>query len=279
MNGFILTSKSLPESPIWDKPPLYLKVWMYLLLNACYTDVGNLKRGQIMTSIPEIQEACAYHVGYRKVTPTYKEVRDVIDYLRKPYEGQNGGQTKGNMIVTTKVTHGFIATICNYEVYQDFKTYEGQDEGNTADARRATQGHNKKKEYKRNNKYIDIYSGLPDELVTALKDFEEMRKLKKSPMTDRAKELLLSNLTKLAGDDTQLKVKILNQSIANTWTNVYELKENANDDRGSNKERKGVRGSAGTGDRSVGTGKVPSWYKPLTSATALDEDAGSKDDA
>lgn len=61
--------------------------------------------------------------------------------------------------------------------------------------------------------------------------------------------------------------------------NWSRREDKANDDRGSNKERKGVRGSAGTGDRSVGTGKVPSWYKPLTSATALVEDAGSKDDA
>ena len=58
------------------------------------------------------------------------------------------------------------------------------------------------------------------------------------------------------------------------WT-----RSDRHDDRGSNAERKGVRGSAGTGDRSMGTGKVPSWYKPLTSATALVEDAGSKDDA
>lgn len=63
------------------------------------------------------------------------------------------------------------------------------------------------------------------------------------------------------------------------WKAAVRNWERNNDDRGSNKERKGVRGSAGTGDRSVGTGKVPSWYKPLTSATALVEDAGSKDDA
>ena len=63
------------------------------------------------------------------------------------------------------------------------------------------------------------------------------------------------------------------------WKAAVRNWERSNDDRGSNKERKGVRGSAGTGDRSVGTGKVPSWYKPLTSATALVEDAGSKDDA
>lgn len=159
MSGYILTSKSLPDSPIWNKPPLYLKVWMYLLVNACYSDVGNLKRGQILTSIPEIQEACTYYVGYRKVTPTYKEVRSVIDFLRNPDEGN----AKGNMIVTTKVTHGFIATICNYEVYQDPKSYEGHNEGRTKDVRRARQGQNKKNEDIKNKKEKEYISVIRDE--------------------------------------------------------------------------------------------------------------------
>lgn len=153
--GFILTSKTLVDSDIWSKPPLYLKVWMYLLINACYSDHGNLKRGQIRTSIPEIQEACSYYVGYRKITPTYKEVRNVIDYLRKPDEGEHEGQPKGSMIVTTKVTQGFIATICKYNDYQTIANYEGHNEGQSEDVakveRRATEGQNKKNEYITNN--------------------------------------------------------------------------------------------------------------------------------
>lgn len=157
--GFILTSKSLVDSDIWAKPPLYLKVWMYLLINACYSDHGNLKRGQIRTSIPEIQDACTYFVGYRKIKPTYKEVRDVIDYLRDPHEitheGKHEGQAKGSMIVTTKVTHGFIATICKYNEYQTIANYEGHNEGHDESSakveRRAKQGQNKKNENKTNN--------------------------------------------------------------------------------------------------------------------------------
>jgi hypothetical protein len=46
------------------------------------------------------------------------------------------------MIVTTKVTHGMIVTICNYDFYQTMTNYEGysvgHDEGNT-------KGNNKKK--------------------------------------------------------------------------------------------------------------------------------------
>lgn len=221
MKGYILMSRTLTSSSIWNKPPLYLKVWTYLLMNACYSDVGNLKRGQIKTSIPEIQEACAYYVGYRKVTPTYKEVRSVIDFLRNP----DDGQTKGNMIVTTKVTHGFIATICNYEVYQDRKTYERQCESNTKDARKVEQGQNKKKEKEiHKEKEINIYDGLPEDLRTTLMDFEAMRKSIRKPITtDRARKLLLTKLDSLAGDDDGLKIKILEQSIMNSWQGVFPL--------------------------------------------------------
>ena len=164
--GFILTSKTLVESDIWSKPPLYLKVWMYLLINACYSDHGNLKRGQVRTSIPEIQEACSYYVGFRKITPTYKEVRGVIDYLRKPNEEDADGQTKGSMIVTTKVTHGFIATICKYNDYQTIANYEshndGQDESSVKVERKAKQGQNKKNENRTNKtKESLLYTDAP----------------------------------------------------------------------------------------------------------------------
>ena len=72
MNGYILESRKILESEIWNKPPLYFKVWHYLLLNAQHGDYKGLKRGQLITSIPEIQEACSYNVGYRKVKPSKK---------------------------------------------------------------------------------------------------------------------------------------------------------------------------------------------------------------
>ena len=65
---------------------------------------------------------------------------------------------------------------------------------------------------------------LPESLRETLKEFEAMRKSIKKPMTARAKELLLSNLAKLS-TDTETQIKILNQSILNSWQDVYPLKE------------------------------------------------------
>ena len=69
MEGWISLYRKLLDNEIMRKPPLYLKVWIWLLLKAQHSDYGNLKRGQLFTSIPEIQDAMTYNVGYRKEKP------------------------------------------------------------------------------------------------------------------------------------------------------------------------------------------------------------------
>ena len=56
----------------------------------------------------------------------------------------------------------------------------------------------------------------------AFQDFCAMRTKMKSPMTDRAKTMLINKLNELSGDmDTQIRV--LDQSILNGWKSVYPL--------------------------------------------------------
>ena len=74
-----------------------------------------------------------------------------------------------------------------------------------------------------------IYKDLPDELKDAMIDFEEMRTKMRKPLTDRGRKLLITKLTKLASDDngnidTQLAVKIVEQSLERSWTSFYEIK-------------------------------------------------------
>lgn len=152
MRGYILESRTVLESEVWNKPPLYFKVWNYLLLKASHKDHGNLKRGQLFTSIDEIREACSYKVGYRLKTPSRKEIYGIIDWLRSPHEGNN----EGNMIVTTKVTHGMIVTICNFNKYQNPKFYEGNKDSDTKEQREEQKGNNINKNGNKNDD--DIYS-------------------------------------------------------------------------------------------------------------------------
>ena len=160
-NGYILLSRKLIESTIWFKPPLYLKVWIYILCKAQHKEYKSLKSGQFYTTIQDIQEACSYYVGYRKEVPSVKQIRSIINWLRNPYEGNSEGHTKGSMIVTTKVTHGMVITVENYNVYQDPKNYEGNSEGHyenpTKDLRTGEQGRNINKNDKNDNTIGDFF--------------------------------------------------------------------------------------------------------------------------
>lgn len=90
--GYINISRKIVESKIWEKPPLYVKVWLYLLVRAQHSEYKGLKRGQLRTSIPEIIEACSWKVGYRTEKPTKKQIFTILDWLRNP----DGGDCEGN---------------------------------------------------------------------------------------------------------------------------------------------------------------------------------------
>jgi len=61
-------------------------------------------------------------------------------------------------------------------------------------------------------------------LEMAFDKFREMRKKIRKPMTERAEELIWKELSKLAGEDSDLKIEILEQSIRNGWQDVYAVK-------------------------------------------------------
>jgi hypothetical protein len=154
ISGYIMLARKLLNNPIMNKPPEYFKTWIFLLLKANFTDVGNLKRGEGFTSIDEIAEYLSYYKGYAKIKPSRKQVWGIIDWLRRPHEGDNEGNDKGTMIVTTKVTHGIVYSVLKYDLYQSSNFYEGNSEGNdeklTKELRRERQGNNINK--KGNNK-------------------------------------------------------------------------------------------------------------------------------
>jgi hypothetical protein len=128
--GYILVSRKLIESEIWEKPPLYLKVWMYLLMRAQYKPYKDLDRGELVVSIPELIEACSYKVGYRTEKPTKSQIFNILDWLRNSDEASDERYDTETMIDTTKTTRGMVVKVSNYNVYQDSKNYEQNDEDN-----------------------------------------------------------------------------------------------------------------------------------------------------
>lgn len=158
--GAILIARKLNDSAIFEKPPLYLKIWMFLLTQAQHSDYKGLKRGQLFTSIPKIQKAVSWKIGYRTETPTKDQVFNVLEWLRKPRESNRESNRSTPMITTTKATQGMLITICNYNVYQTMSNYESNNEYtnevDTNPLRKQRQADNINKNVYKNDKN-DIY--------------------------------------------------------------------------------------------------------------------------
>ncbi|WP_443789629.1 hypothetical protein [Dialister succinatiphilus] len=148
---------------------------------------------------------------------------------------------------------GTLIHIVNWRKYQLYEGDEGTGkgtprahEGHTEGTPRAHEGHSNKKESKnsknvRREEYntplppkggkggvaslFEKFSGGNQELLSALKEWQEMRKRMKKPLTERAAELNLKDLQKLSGGDERLMVSIVLQSIKRGWQGFYALKE------------------------------------------------------
>ena len=105
---------------------------------------------------------------------------------------------------------------------------------------------NKEKEEKEKREtYVSILDSYTsnETLKSSLNDFIEMRKKMKG-FTTRAFKLALNKLDELSNNDEE-KIKIVNQSVMNSWKSFYELKEETN--------------------------KYPSWYKDGTQEKTKEE--------
>ena len=82
------------------------------------------------------------------------------------------------------------------------------------------------KELKTNTPYNPPqYFPNDENLDKAFTDYVAMRKKIKKPMTDRAVDIAIKKLNELSGGDNDMAVRILEQSIMNSWQGLFPLKE------------------------------------------------------
>jgi hypothetical protein len=143
--GYILTARKVDESEIAHAAPCIRETWSWLLRQCNHKPNGNIKRGQCMRTLSDIQDGLHWHVGYRKMTYSKSQCEHALEYLRKML-----------MITTAKTTRGLIITVCNYETYQNPKNYEDNSEGNKKTTRRQQQGDTINKNDKNDKNEIDI---------------------------------------------------------------------------------------------------------------------------
>ncbi len=138
--GHFLVSRSIFTSAIWGKHPQILRLWLWLLGAAVFKDghifKGHvLKRGELITTYREIADALAYRFNRSVITPTVKEIRIMLSWLKS--EGMilmkpivDGTlMNKGRPIELTRAYLGACIFIVNYDTYQDKESYKGRDKG------------------------------------------------------------------------------------------------------------------------------------------------------
>ena len=159
----------------------------------------------------------------------WAEKKRLYRQKQKQIEGQQQGQIEGQQ-------QGQIEDNVREE-YRD-KRLEIRDKSIEYRDKSVDINNKEKEEKEKRETYVSILDSYTsnDSLKSSLNDFLEMRKKMKG-FTTRAFKLALNKLDELSNDDDE-KIKIVNQSVMNSWKSFYELKEETN--------------------------KYPSWYKDGT---------------
>lgn len=72
---------------------------------------------------------------------------------------------------------------------------------------------------------VEVYYPNDEKLNQAFKDYMDMRKQIKKPMTERAINLAMNKLQKLSQGDNEVAIQILEQSIFRNWIGLFSLKD------------------------------------------------------
>lgn len=210
MDGnYIKVSRGILEWEWWSDINT-TRVFLYMLLKANWKD-GKFKgidipRGSFVASIASIAQGTSL---------TNDEVRTAIKHLISSHT------------ITKQSTNKYtVFSVVNYELYQDTSQTDAKQIPSYSQAipndRRKKEG---KKGNKEKNTKKDFFTE-DEKLNQAFADFVDMRKQIKAPMTDRAVGMAIKKLTELSGGNSDTAVKILEQSIMNSWKGLFPLKDN-----------------------------------------------------
>ena len=127
-------------------------------------------------------------------------------------------------------------SILNKVMFKSIKSTENPDKS-TENPDKSTENQENKKKRKvskdTQNKSNNILIDVPEEIRAQWDAYVAMRKQQKKPLTQRAADLAMAKLQKLAPNDYKLQGLILDQSVFNCWQGLFALKNEG----GSNFDR------------------------------------------
>ncbi len=208
MEGYIKLYRQIMKWEWYDDANTF-RLFIHLLLKANYEDAQwrglAIKRGQLFTSIGHLSH---------ELKISNKAIRIALDKLIKTKEVASKGASNGTMI-----------TICKYDSYQSSFNAEGQTKGQTRGERGATNNNNNNNKEKK-NKEIDL-SFLQKDFIPIVEKWLIYKKEKKQEYKGQTSiNTFCKKLIEYSNGDAIIAEAIIEQSIANNWAGIFELKIN-----------------------------------------------------
>lgn len=229
MEGWIKVHRKLVDWE-WYNDINVKVVFLHLLLTANHKEKQwkgqTILRGQKLTSI----EHLADDVGL-----TIQQTRTALKKLKSTHE-ITIKTTNKNTLITIEKFNNYQFEIDednkqNNKQFNNLITNNQQTNNKQITTNKNEKNDNndniKKEKNKKRKTFEEVLAenNCSEELESSIRDFIDMRKTIKKPMTSKALELLFKNLEKLTNLEEE-KIAILNQSIEHGWQTVYPLKTN-----------------------------------------------------
>jgi len=206
-----------------------VRLFLHLLLKAKEEDDGtDIGKGSLLTCTPML----SHETGL-----TVKQVRTALE-----------GLEKGRFVGRIRAGRKSIITICNYDSYEVSKTDRGQVQGNFEGSFRAglkeqeeeippAPPKEEEKEKEKDKKKILSKDNIkekekeksfvaPEYAQVFSLWLEYKRQRRESYKSEMSLKICYNKLVKLSGDNPDIAVAIVEQSIANNWAGLFELKNN-----------------------------------------------------
>lgn len=208
MEGYIKLYRQIMKWEWYDDANAF-RLFIHLLLKANYEEAQwrgiTIKRGQLFTSIGHLSHDL-------KISD--KAIRIALDKLIKTKEVASEGASNGTMI-----------TICKYDSYQSAFDTEGQTKGQTRGERWAINNNNNNNKEKK-NKEIDL-SFLQKDFIPIVEKWLLYKKEKKQEYKGQTSiNTFCKKLIDYSNGEPIIAEAIIEQSIANNWAGIFELKIN-----------------------------------------------------
>jgi hypothetical protein len=177
LGGGFMIARKIFRSGIWSKHPLYLKVWIWIVGRASHSDHekgGHIyPRGEFVTTHKEIIKTCEYRLNKKRIIPTLKQIRVILEWLQTEGMITLEPILQGHTIraevgaypqESTRAYLGIKIVVVNYDTYQSLEFYRGTPQGgNKGRHRGIPQGH-----YNNNGFNKNGIKRTPDEISSEI---------------------------------------------------------------------------------------------------------------